>query len=176
MAVLRLEDGRTFVSCAAINDFIAPATVDEVPVPPGIDDLLAKPALSPGETETLLAHADHDLVTHCSEVGWPGPLAQVFWPGMPSELEEQLASFGAPHINPVDEIHHVLDGGVVFGFVLRDRSQGLVVVQPGDALRIYEGVEHWSTLTADHRVKTILHLSRPPGYEHAYTATVVRIS
>lgn len=176
MAVLRLEDGRTYVSRETINELIAPAAVDAVPVPRGIDGLLAKPALSPDETATLLAHADRDLVTHCREVGWPPPLTSVFWPGMPSVLEEQLASFGPPHTNPVDEIHHVLDGAAVFGFVLRDESQGIVVVQPGDALRIYEGVEHWSTLTADHRVKSILFLSGPPGYEHVYTGRVVRVS
>lgn len=176
MAVLRLEDGRIYTSLETINEFVSPATVDPVPVPQGIDDLLAKPALSPDETATLLAHADHELVTGSHEAGWPAPLAQVFWAGMPAPLEEQLASYGPPHTNPVDEIHHVLDGAVVFGFVLRDESQGIVVVQPGDALRIYEGVEHWSTLTADHRVKSIVYLSRPPGYEHAYTGTVVRVS
>lgn len=176
MAVLRLEDGRTFVSPATINELIAPAAVDAVPVPRGIDDLLTKPSLSSDETAALLATADGDLVTRCRAAGWPEPLAQVFWPGMPPELEEQLASFGPPHTNPVDEIHHVLDGAVVFGFVLRDGSQGVVIVQSGDALRIYEGVEHWSTLTADHRVKTILYLSRPPGYEHAYTGTAIRVT
>jgi cupin superfamily acireductone dioxygenase involved in methionine salvage len=94
---------------------------------------------------------------------------------MPDDLEAQLRSFGPPHTNPADEVHHVLDGAITFGFVLGDRSQALAILLPGDALRIYEGVEHWSDLTTDHRVKTILHLSRPPGYAHAYTGTERRI-
>ena len=176
MAVLRLEDGRTFARRETISELIAPAAVDAVPVPEGIDDLLAQPAPSPEATATLLAHADPGLNAGCRDAGWPPPLAQVFWPGMPPQLEQQLASFGPVHTNPADEIHHVVDGAVVFGFVLRDQSQGIVVVQPGDALRIFEGVEHWSTLTADHRVKTILYLSRPPGYAHSYTGTPVRVT
>lgn len=176
MAVLRLEDGRTFARRDTINRFIAPAAVDAVPVPEGIGHLLAQPALSPEATATLLAHADPGLGARCRDAGWPPPLAQVFWPGMPAPLEEQLASFGPAHANPADEIHHVVDGAVIFGFVLGDQSQGIVVVQPGDALRIYEGTEHWSTLTADHRVKTILYLSRPPGYAHNYTGTPVRVT
>ncbi len=65
---------------------------------------------------------------------------------------------------------------MVFGFVLGDRSQGVVVVQPGDALRIDDGVEHWSTLTADHRVKTFVYRSEPPGYAHRDTDTAIRIT
>lgn len=95
---------------------------------------------------------------------------------MPASLEQVLAGFGPPHTNPADEIHHVLDGAVMFGLVLASGSQALVVIQPGDALRVFEGTEHWSTLTSDHRVKTILYLSRPPGYAHAYTDTTIRIT
>ena len=176
MAVLRLEDGRTFVRREVINEIIAPAAVEAVPVPGGLDDLLARRELSPPEIAALLdAGADPGLAEECRRVGWPPPLAQVFWPGMPARLEEQLASFGPPHTNPAGEIHHVLDGAVIFGVVCTDGSQAIVVVQPGDALRIYEGVEHWSTLTADHRVKTVLYLSRPPGYAHAYTNTRIRV-
>lgn len=176
MAVLRLEDGRIVARRETINGLIAPAAVNAVPGTEGIDGLLAQPALSVEDTANLLAHADPGLGARCRDAGWPAPLAQVFWPGMPQDLEEQLASFGPVHTNPADEIHHVVDGAVVFGFVLRDQSQGIVVVQPGDALRICEGVEHWSTLTADHRVKTILYLSRPPGYAHSYTGTPVRVT
>jgi hypothetical protein len=175
MAVLRTEDGRTFVGRDAVNDLIAPTRLDSIGVPPGMAPLLAPPSLTPAQTDTLLAHADPSLEAERERAGWPAALAQVFYPGMPSELEELLAGFGPPHTNPVDEIHHVVDGAVVFGLVLDDGMQALVVVQPGDALRIHAGTEHWSTLTDDHRVKVILYLSQPPGYAHAYTGTEIRI-
>jgi hypothetical protein len=175
MAVLRTEDGRTFVRHDAINDVIAPTRIDPVPVPPGLDDLLAKAGLDPEETERLLACGDASLEAERARAGWPPALAQVFFPDMPDALEEMLAGFGPPHTNPADEIHHVLDGAVVFGLVLGGGAQALAVIQPGDALRIFEGTEHWSTLTTDHRVKTLLYLSRPPGYAHAYTETTIRM-
>jgi hypothetical protein len=175
VAVLRLEDGSTYVGLDAINAHLAPSTVAAVPVPTGIDDLLAAERLDDDGVRRFLAHADPDLVARTAAEGWPPPLAQVFWPGMPQPLEELLAGFGPPHTNPVDEVHHVLDGAVEFGFVLADGGQALLVVQPGDALRINRGSEHWSVLTTDHRVKTHLYLSEPPGYAHRYTSTVVRI-
>jgi mannose-6-phosphate isomerase-like protein (cupin superfamily) len=175
MALLRTEDGRSFVRHDAINDLIAPTKIDPVPVPPGLDGLLAKQELTSEETETLLARGDAGLEADRARAGWPPALAQVFFPGMPEALEDVLAAFGPPHTNPVDEVHHVLDGAVVFGIVLGGGAQVLAVVQPGDAIRISEGTEHWSTLTTDHRVKTILYISRPPGYDHAYTETKIRI-
>ena len=176
MAILRTEDGRTYVRHDAINDLIAPTRIEPVSVPPGLDVLLAKAELTPRETETLVSYRDAALDAERARAGWPPALAQVFFPGMPEALEDMLAGFGPPHTNPVDEVHHVLDGAVVFGVVLPGDSQVLAVIQPGDALRIFEGTEHWSTLTTDHRVKTILHLSRPPGYAHAYTGTKIRIT
>jgi ARD/ARD' family len=176
MAILRTEDGRTFARYDAINDLIAPTRIEPVPVPVGLDALLAKAELTPRETETLLSSGDAALDAERARAGWPPARAQVFFPGMPTALEDMLAGFGRPHTNPVDEVHHVLDGAVVFGVVCSDSSQALAVIQPGDALRIFEGTEHWSTLTTDHRVKTILYLSRPPGYEHAYTDTTIRIT
>jgi 1,2-dihydroxy-3-keto-5-methylthiopentene dioxygenase len=176
MAVLRTEDGRSYVRHDAINDVIAPTRIDHVPAPRGLDELLTKAALSPEETERLVASGDARLEAERARAGWPPALAQVFCPGMPQALEDMLAAFGPPHTNPADEVHHVLDGAVVFGVVLDGGSQALAVVQPGDALRIFEGTEHWSTLTTDHRVKTILYLSRPPGYAHTYTDTKIRIT
>jgi hypothetical protein len=176
MAVLRTEDGRTFVRHDAINDLIAPTRIDPVPVPRGLDGLLAKQELTSKETETLLACGDAVLEAERARVGWSPAVAQVFFPGMSTALEDVLAAFGPPHTNPVDEVHHVLDGAVVFGIVVGGGSQVLAVVQPGDAIRIFAGTEHWSTLTTDHRVKTILYLSRPPGYDHAYTETKIRIA
>jgi hypothetical protein len=176
MAVLRTEDGRTYVGHDAVNGVIAPTRIDPVPVPRGLDELLAKPQFTSEETARFLASGDAALEAERLRAGWPPPVAQVFFPGMPRALEDMLASFGAPHTNPADEVHHVVDGAVVFGLVLDGGSQALAVVQPGDALRIFEGTEHWSTLTTDHRVKTILYLSRPPGYAHAYTGTAIRIT
>jgi hypothetical protein len=175
MVVLRTEDGRTYVGHDAINDLIAPTRVDVVGVPVGIEALLAEPALDVGQTQTLLAHGDPSLEAQRVRDGWPEPLAQIFHPGMPPARETMLASFGRPHTNPADEIHHVVDGAVVFGLVLHDGAQVLLVIQPGDAFRIRAGTEHWSTLTADHRSKAILYLSRPSGYAHHYTGTPIRI-
>jgi hypothetical protein len=176
MAMVRTEDGRTYVRYDAINDMIAPTRIEPVAVPPGLDGLLAKAELTARETGRLLSSGDAVLEAERVRAGWPPALAQVFFPGMPHALEDMLAGFGRPHTNPADEVHHVLDGAVVFGVVLPGGSQVLSVIQPGDALRIFQGTEHWSTLTTDHRVKTILYLSRPPGYAHTYTDTNIRIT
>jgi 1,2-dihydroxy-3-keto-5-methylthiopentene dioxygenase len=176
MALLRTDDGRTFVGIDAINEVIAPTKVDAVGVPAGLDALLGQPSLTPEETKVLLDHRDPGLEAHRVRAGWPEPLAQVFFPGMPPALEEMLASFAPPHTNPVDEIHHVVDGAVVFGLVLGGGAQALVIVQPGDALHLHAGTEHWSTLTTDRCSKTVLYLSRPPGYAHAYTGTEIHVS
>lgn len=176
MAVLRTEDGRTYVRYDAINEVIAPTRIDPVPVPPGIDEVLAKPQLSAGETARLLQAGDPGLEAERVRAGWPAPLAQVLSRGMPAALEQMLAGFAPPHTNPADEVHHVVEGAVMFGLVLDGGAQVLAVVQAGDAFRLHAGTEHWSTLTTDHRVKVILYLSQPPGYAHTYTDTTIRIS
>jgi hypothetical protein len=176
VALLRTEDGSVYARYEAINDLIAPTRVEVVGVPAGLDALLARPDLTGDESTTLLAHGDPSLEAERLRNGWPPPLAQVFFPGMPGASEEMLAGFGPPHTNPADEIHHVVDGAVVFGLVLSSGNQVLLVVQPGDALRIRAGTEHWSTLTTDHRSKVILYVSRAPGYAHSYTSTEIRIT
>jgi mannose-6-phosphate isomerase-like protein (cupin superfamily) len=175
MAVLRTEGGLVYTRYEAINDLIGPTTVAPVAVPTGIDRLIEPESLSSDAVRELLDHADPGLDAARTAAGWPPPLAQVLWAGMPEELHDVVAGFAAPHTNPVDEVHHVVDGAVVFGVVDGDGAQFLVVVQPGDALTIHEGTEHWSVLTADRRVKTFLYLSRPPGYRHEYTGTAVRV-
>ena len=95
---------------------------------------------------------------------------------MPSAREQMLAGFGPPHTNPADEVHHVVDGAVMFGLVLGGGAQALAVIQPGDVFRLQARTEHWSKLTSEHLVKAILYLSQPPGYAHTYTDTTIRIT
>ena len=111
MAVLRTENGRTYVRHDAINEVIAPTRIDHVPVPPGLDELLTKAELNPEETERLVASGDAGLEAERPRAGWPPALAQVFFPGMPQALEDMLAGFGAPHTNPADEVHHYVTAG-----------------------------------------------------------------
>jgi hypothetical protein len=142
MAVLRTEDGRTYLRHDAINTMIAPTRIEAVPVPPGLDVLLAKAELTTDEMELLLADGCGAAWTRTElEPGGHRPLPRCSSPAC-----------------------------------LRSSAQALAIIQPGDALRIFAGTEHWSVLTTDHRGKTILCLSRPPGYAHAYTNTKIRIA
>lgn len=175
MAVLLLEDGRRFATPDAINDLIGPTRVDAFPLPTGVDHLLAEPALDEGGRTELLAHRDPALDAEIAAGGWPPPLLQVLWPSMPADVEAQVRGYGPPHVNPADEVHHVVDGAIEFGLVLGDGSQALLTLLPGDALRLHEGTEHWSVLTADRRAKVVVYLSRPPGFAHRFTGTEVRV-
>ena len=175
MAVLLLEDGRRFATLDAINPLIGPTRVDAFPLPVGVDGLLAEPALDEAGRRELLEHRDPRLDAEIADAGWPPPLLQVLWPSMPADVEAVVESYGPPHANPADEVHHVVDGAIEFGLVLGDGSQALLTLLPGDALRLHEGTEHWSVLTADRRAKVVVHLSRPPGFSHRFTGTEVRI-
>jgi len=175
MAVLLLEDGRRFATLDAINPLIGPTRVDAFALPVGVDHLLAEPALDEAGRAEVLGHRNPALDAETASAGWPAPLLQVFWPSMPKELDDLIDSYGPPHVNPADEVHHVVDGAIEFGLVLGDGSQALLTLLPGDALRLHEGTEHWSVLTADRRAKVVVHLSRPPGFSHRFTGTEVRI-
>jgi len=152
MVDLRTEGGDVLTDPTAITELIAPCRVETV------------------------APDDWGLCEECAIAGWPAPLVQVFWPGMPDALEQVVASFAPPHTNPADEVHQVVAGRVKFGIVRTDGTQVLLALGPGDAFHLRAGTEHWSVLTDEHRLTAIVHLSIPPGFPHRYTGTEVRIT
>lgn len=175
MAELRTEAGEVVTDRAVIDGLVAPCHVSAVPVPSGIGDLLDHAPLDDDERARLLGHVDPGLQADGAAAGWPPPLAQVFWPGMPSELVQLSAAYAPPHTNPADEVHHVLAGQVQFGIVRPDGTQVLLTLGPGDAFHLVQGTEHWSVLTEAQRLTAIVWLSLPPGFAHHYTGTTVRI-
>ncbi|MFZ4517098.1 MAG: cupin domain-containing protein [Microthrixaceae bacterium] len=175
MAVARTDDGSTYATAAEINGLIAPASVERVGVPAGLGDLLTKKAFGPDDTAEFVRHADPRLVAETQASGWPPPVVQVCRPGMPAHMVEVMRSYADPHTNPVDEIHHVVDGAIEFGFVTGGGRQVLLVLEPGDALSFPAGTEHWSVLTDDRRVTTYVYLSSATPFEHHYTGTAIAI-
>jgi len=173
---LRTQAGDVLTDRRAVDEMITPCRVQAVPVPGGIADLLDHAPLTDDEHARLLAHADPTVTAECTAAGWPPPLAQVFWPGMPDTLEQMVAGYAPPHTNPADEVHHVLAGRVQFGIVRVDGIQVLLTLGPGDAFHLRAGTEHWSVLSPERRLTAVVYLSLAPGFAHHYTGTAIRIT
>lgn len=90
-------------------------------------------------------------------------------------LENLLQMFSDCHTHDDDEIRYIIDGEGVFGFVLPDRSQVKLLLEPGEFISVPKNTEHWFELTPNKRVKAVRYFSNKEAWTPHYTKTSRRL-
>ncbi len=138
---------------------------------PGLAALLAQPALDGGGKATVVQAVGASVVDQCVAHGYHSMDLVVLHPDTPG-LDEALVRFDQPHTHADDEVRYILDGEGLFGFFNAVGQERVLLVQPGDCLRIPAGVEHRFTLTAARRIKALRLFANTEGWEALYTGRI----
>jgi 1,2-dihydroxy-3-keto-5-methylthiopentene dioxygenase len=157
MAILRLENGRTYTQLSDITRELAPLNIQLNSWPvgdnPEIRELLALDAIDDNQKEQVLQALD----------------------GYFQQLKESAGSkFDKCHIHADDEVRYIVAGEGIFGFVRPDGSQVEVTVQPEEFINVPANTEHWFYLTAARKVKAVRYFTTTVGWTPEYTDTQIR--
>jgi 1,2-dihydroxy-3-keto-5-methylthiopentene dioxygenase len=177
MAVLHLEDGRTYTRLEEIKTILAPLKVNlnywSVGENPETINLLAKASLDDTEKEQVLQSLDGYFEELKQNQGYHSRDLIVLHPNL-SNLETLLSKFELCHTHADDEVRYVVDGEGVFGFVATDGSQMELTVQAQEYINVPAGTEHWFHLTEKTRIKAVRYFSGTQGWIPEYTGTQIR--
>lgn len=176
MAILRLENGKTYARRSDITRELAPLNIklERCPVGKNLDlpGLLAQDVLSSTEKEQVL----QGVSSHFEQVKGEGDYQwrdlMVLHPGA-TYLYALIAHLDRCHTQIDDEALYVLAGEGIFGFVRPDGSQVEVIVQAEDYINIPSGTEHWFCLTALLQVKAVRYFTTVGGWMPQYTDTQI---
>ena len=144
MVILIDSSKKITVGLDGINDFLDPVSVSKF----SINNILHS-YLQTG----LKTHEDQDVFQALEEVDRsyctnldliPTKIAEIQFDKQNARAIASMQS----HINPGNEVHFLLAGGLILCFVLRAGHQKLIL-QPGDRFFIPQNVEHWIDFTAD---------------------------
>jgi 1,2-dihydroxy-3-keto-5-methylthiopentene dioxygenase len=177
VAILQLEDGKTFTQLADIERELAPLHIqlNRWPVGdnPEIHDLLAKDALNDEEKEQVLQALDNYFEQLKASAGYQSRDLIVLHPDVPN-LDALLSKFDACHYHTDNEVRYIVAGEGVFGFVRPDGTQVEVTVQPEEYINVPANTEHWFHLTPTKRIKAVRYFTTTEGWTPEYTATEIK--
>jgi 1,2-dihydroxy-3-keto-5-methylthiopentene dioxygenase len=176
MAVLQLEDGKTYTEMSEISRELAALNVklDRWEIGDSqTRSLLSQETLDDAEKEQVLVALDGYFEQLQRSAGYQSRDLIVLHPAVPN-LEAMLAKFDRIHTHDDDEVRYVVDGEGIFGFVRPDGSQVKLTVQPQEYINVPAGTEHWFELTPSHRIKAVRYFSGMEGWVPVYTDTPVR--
>lgn len=135
---------------------------------PALAALLEQPELDDGAKATVVQAVGALVLDQCVAHGWHSMDLVVLHPATQG-LEEALVRFEQPHTHADDEVRYILDGEGLFGFFDSAGHERVLVVRPGDYLRIPAGVEHRFTLPAARRMKALRLFADTAGWVAHYT-------
>jgi len=177
MAVLRFEDGTTYTDLEDIARTLAPLQVQLNYWTVGDDattlGLLNRAALSDEEKEAVLQALDGYFEELKQKEGYQARDLIVLHPNVPN-LDAMMSKFERCHTHADDEVRYIVDGEGVFGFVLPDRSQVELTIQPEEYINVPADTEHWFHLTEKKRIKAVRYFITTDGWIPEYTGTIVR--
>lgn len=177
MAILQLEDGKTFTQLADIERELAPLHIqlNRWPVGdnPEIHDLLAKDALTDEEKEQVLQALDNYFEQLKASAGYQSRDLIVLHPDVPN-LDALLSKFDECHYHTDNEVRYIVAGEGVFGFVRPDGTQVEVTVQPEEYINVPANTEHWFHLTPAKRIKAVRYFTTTEGWTPEYTETEIK--
>ena len=177
MAILRLEDGRTYTQLSDITRELTPLNIQLNSWPvgdnPEIRELLAKDAIDDNQKEQVLQALDGYFQQLKETAGYQSRDLIVLHPDIPN-LDTLLSKFDKCHIHADDEVRYIVAGEGIFGFVRPDGSQIEVTVQPEEFINVPANTEHWFYLTAARKVKAVRYFTTTTGWTPEYTDTQIR--
>lgn len=177
MAILRFEDGTTYTRIEDISRILAPLNIQlnywTVGDRSDTRSLLDKVALSDEEKEAVLQALDGYFEELKLKEGYQSRDLIVLHPNIPN-LEAMMSKFERCHTHADDEVRYIVDGEGVFGFVLSDRSQVELTIQPEEYINVPANTEHWFHLTEKKRIKAVRYFITTQGWIPEYTETAIR--
>jgi 1,2-dihydroxy-3-keto-5-methylthiopentene dioxygenase len=176
MAILQLEDGKTYTKLEDIARELAPLNVQlnhwTVGEKAQIRQLLEQEILTEAEKEQVLESLDHYFQQLQQTADYQSRDLIVLHPNTPN-LDTLLSKFNRCHTHADDEVRYIIDGEGIFGFVRPDGSQVELTIQPEEYINVPAGTEHWFYLTDRRRVKAVRYFTTTEGWVPEYTNTEI---
>ena len=144
MAILIDSSKKTTVGLDRINDFLHPVSVSKFNVN-SVLRLYLQTGLKTHKDQDVFQALDEVDRSYCAKLALiPTKIAEIQFDKQNPRAMKSMQS----HINPGDEVHFLLDGGLILYFVLREGHQKLIL-QPSDRFFIPKNVEHWIDFTTE---------------------------
>jgi len=144
MAILIDSSKKTTVGLDRINDFLQPVSISKFNVNTALRAYL-QTGLETHKDQDVFQDLDKVDRAYCAKLDLiPTKIAEIQFD---KQNVRAIASMQS-HINPGNEVHFLLAGGLILYFVLREGHQKLIL-QPGDRFFIPKNVEHWIDFTVD---------------------------
>lgn len=180
MAILRLEDGKTYTQIEDINHQLATLNIklERWAINnPKIYNLLKSDELLPDEEELIIDALKYrfDEIHLNNVISKKKPLIDMVFlhPGT-DNLDDLLAIFSKCHTQNDIESRYILDGEGIFGFVDSHGTQIELTIQAEEHINVPSGIEHWFRLTNLRRIKAIRYFASAESWEPVYTNTKIK--
>ncbi len=178
MAILRLENGTTYIQQSDIARELAPLNVQinlwPIREDPKLKAMLAQEVLSDAEKEHVLKALDIYFQELQQAAGYQFRDLIVLHRGVPN-LDAMLSRFDQCHTHADPEVRYIIAGEGIFGFVRPDASQVELTVQPEDYINVPSNTEHWFYLTGSRQIKAVRYFTTTEGWMPEYTDTEIRL-
>ena len=178
MAVLQLEDGRTYTELKAIASQLAVLNIEldrlRYDKNPAVRELLVQEILNVTEKQQVLAafNSEFEQFKRASGCQWCD--LKVLHPGSP-QIYPLMTQSDRTHTHTDAEVIHVLAGECVFGFVYSNGSQVRLMLQAEEYIKVPANTEHWFYLTPSLYLKALQYYTTARGWVPQYTNRKLKI-
>jgi len=178
MAVLQLENGRTYTDIGAIASQLAVLNIEIDRLPtnenPAVLELLAQDILNVTEKQQILAAFKTEFAYFKRVSGCQWCDLKVLHPGS-RQIYALMTQSNRTHTHADAEVIHILAGECVFGFVYANGSQIQLMLQAAEYLKVPANTEHWFYLTPLLYLKAVQYYTTAQGWIPQYTNRKVTI-
>jgi len=178
MAVLQLENGRTYTDIGAIASQLAVLNIEIDRLPtnenPAVLELLAQDILNVTEKQQILAAFKTEFAYFKRVSGCQWCDLKVLHPGS-QQIYALMTQSNRTHTHADAEVIHILAGECVFGFVYANGSQIQLMLQAAEYLKVPANTEHWFYLTPLLYLKAVQYYTTAQGWIPQYTNRKVTI-
>ena len=179
MAVLQLEDGRTYTELKAIASQLAvlDIEIDRLPTNanPAVQELLVQDILNVTEKQQILAafKTEFEYFKRASGCQWCD--LKVLHAGS-QQIYALMTQSDRTHTHTDAEVLHILAGECVFGFVYSNGAQVQLMLQAEEYIKVPANTEHWFYLTPSLYLKAVQYYTTARGWVPQYTNRKLKIA
>lgn len=160
MAIIKTQDNEIYTSLKKINEIITTNVIGTFKISAAMNKIAKNNSFNDALKQKLLATLPTNLQNEYHKNNLLYSNTFIIRPANYVALQEKLKDYAKPHRNNYDEIHHIIAGIVILGFVING-MQALVILFPGEKIFIPAGSEHWAIMTDDKDVTVISYKSQP---------------
>ncbi len=179
MAVLQLEDGRTYTEIGAIARQLDVLNIEvdrlSTNKNSAVREILLQDVLNVTEKQQVLAafKTEFEYFKRASGCQWCD--LKVLHPGSP-QIYPLMAQSDRTHTHADPEVLHILAGECVFGFVYPNGSQVQLMLQTEEYIKVPAKTEHWFYLTPLLYLKAVQYYTTAQGWVPQYTNRKLKIT